>query len=217
MQTTRQQIVSALVAGVPEAELKLRFPNFSTRTWTNYRRDARQHMEEAINIPVVPPIERERIPQCDQENNSNHELSSESNQERKWKVKVSFIAKIILVILVLLLLSASFFTIQEVSSKVFSIAPVTGYCVAFAITLTPIAVIFTDGNLTLRVAIQVIAFCIEMLCNVVVIAQSQFLDNIVKTLRVEQLTFAWVIGLVLALFALACNVYLNQLQKKSTV
>ncbi|MNT17675.1 hypothetical protein D3C72_1528380 [compost metagenome] len=174
-------------------------------------------MEEAINIPVVPPIERERIPQCDQENNSNHELSSESNQERKWKVKVSFIAKIILVILVLLLLSASFFTIQEVSSKVFSIAPVTGYCVAFAITLTPIAVIFTDGNLTLRVAIQVIAFCIEMLCNVVVIAQSQFLDNIVKTLRVEQLTFAWVIGLVLALFALACNVYLNQLQKKSTV
>lgn len=146
MQTTRQQIVSALVAGVPEAELKLRFPNFSTRTWTNYRRDARQHMEEAINIPVVPPIERERIPQCDQESNSSFELSSESKTERKRKISVSYIAKIILVILVLLLLSASFFTIQEVSRKVFSIAPATGYCVAFAITLTPIAVIFTDGT-----------------------------------------------------------------------
>lgn len=124
------------------------------------------------------------------------------------------IAKNLCIALVLLLLSASFFTIQEVTSKVFAIASFSGYCIAIAITLTPIAIIFTHGNLYLRICIQVIAFGIEVLCNVVVIAESieDFESNILNTTGLQTLSFAWIAGIAIPLFALLCTIYLNQIQ-----
>lgn len=189
----KDTIVTELIAGVQLEELKDKFPNVSPRSWLNYRNEAERKKNETVS------------PETD--------FAEETTSTKS----ANNLAKHVCVVLVLLLLSANFFTIQEVSSKMFSIAPVTGYCVAFAITITPVAVIFTDGKMYLRIAIQFIAFCIEVICNVVVISESTDLSlktNIAEATGLSTLHFAWITGVAVPLFALLCNVYLNQLQSQ---